>query len=318
MKNTEDNHNEYTTSNEIAEKPLINLETIILSDSTLTESKKQKLLKLCIKYNSIDENFFNRDDFIALYKFLKYDNLLHYEVLKSIIDNFAKYTKHDTELTRETLSNNEVIQALNTSISKFKELHYQQPKELKHILIDYQETPIKDYIEVIQNAINHDKDIKLLDKQFLTYKRDTQGRIYNYDLLAFLYYAYSLKISFEHLYHSELLKLLGAYTFKSDRDKPVLKNNKTALLQQHIKAVELSQCEENIYLHNLITFVKAVNTRHSNKYLLSFLVDMSHNLKASKEFMQSLTGKNNFKNDTYEKLPQPINTLLLPFTEIAN
>ena len=64
--------------------------------------------------------------------------------------------------------------------------------------------------------------------------------------------------------------------------------------------------------------MREANIKHYNKYLLSFIVEISHNLKVSKEFMQSLTGKNNFKNDTYEELPQPINTLLLPFTEIAN
>ena len=237
---------------------------------------------------------------------------------KELRNSLNELSKNDTEVPRDTLSQNEIIQALNTSISKFIELHYQQPRELKHTLIDYKETAIKEYIEVTQNAINHDKDIKLLDKLFPTYRRDTQGIIYNYSLLAFIYYAYSLKISFEHLYHSELLKLLGVYTYKLDRDKPILKKNKTALLKQHIKAVELSQCDENIYLHNFIDFVKAVNTKHYHRYLLSFLVDMSHNLKASKEFMQSITRKNNFKNETYEKLPQPINTLLLPFIEIAN
>jgi len=237
---------------------------------------------------------------------------------KELNDSLNKLTKNDTEVKRETLLNNEVIQALSNSISKFIELYYQQPQELKHILIDYKETPLKDYITVIENAINNSDDIKLFDKIFPTYKRDKHGIIYNYDLFKFLYYAYSLKISFEHLSNSELLKILGAYTFKSDRDKPILKKNKIAILQEHKKAVELSQYQENIYLHNLLEFIQVVNTKHYNKYLLSLLVDISHNLKASKEFMESLTYQKSFKNVTYENLPQPINTLLLTPAQIAN
>jgi len=234
---------------------------------------------------------------------------------------FSDITKNDTEVNRESLSYDEVIQALNTSITKFLELHYQQPRELKHTLIDYKETPIKEYIAVTQNAINHDEDIKLLDKLFLTYKRDMQGRIYNYDLLVFLYYAYSLEISFYHLYHSKLLEYLGAYEHKANREKPTFKNKKNAVikLQRYKEVSKPLQCHENnIYLDNLMMFMKEANIQHCNKYLLSFIVGISHNLKASKEFMQSLTCKNNFNHDTYTNLPQPINTLLLPYTQIAN
>lgn len=246
------------------------------------------------------------------------DNNPYLDKLRTLKEQLQDLTKNDTEVRRETLSDDEVIQALDNSISKFKELHHQQPKELKHILIDYKETPLKDYITVTQVAISNSDDIKLLDKIFQTYKQDEQHRIYNYDLFAFLYYAYSLKISFEHLYNSRLLKSLGVYTFKADRDKPVLKKNKVSLLQDHKINVELSQYKENIYLHNLIEFIQAVNTKHQNKYLLSYLVDSSHNLKASKEFIESLTCKKSFKNVTYENLPQPINTLLLTPSQIAN
>ena len=238
---------------------------------------------------------------------------------KELRNSLNELTKNDTEVNRESLLYDEVIQAFNTSITKFIELYYQQPRELKHTLIDYKETPIKDYIAVTQNAINHDKDIKLLYKIFPTYKRDTQGRIYNYDLFAFLYYAYGLEISFNHLYHSELLKCLGAYTFKAGRDKPILKKNAVAILQQHKEAVKLTQYSENIYLHNFIAFIKTVNTRHYIRYLLSLLVDISNNLNASKELISRFTLKNKgLKNISYKDLPQPINTLLLPLTEIAN
>jgi len=308
-------------------KALIESTLFVLSEEILPESEKRELLKLCIKYNSTDEEiekkelFFNENDIGVIYrdfKLINRDMSIFNEAVKHATEKILKYTKHDTVVTKDTLSQNEVIQALNASISKFIELYYQQPRELKHTLIDYKETAIKDYILVTQNAINHDKDIKLLDKLFLTYKRDTQGRIYNYDLFAFIYYAYGLEISFNHLYHSELLKFLGAYNFKADRDKPVLKKNAITILQQHKEAVKLTQYSENIYLHNFITFIKTVNTKHYNKYLLSVLVNMSHNLKASKEFIQSLTCKDSFKNDTYKNLPQPINTILLPSTQIAN
>ena len=243
------------------------------------------------------------------------------QTINELCKIFSDITKNDTEVNRESLLYDEVIQAFNTSITKLTEVCYQQPRELKHTLIDYKETPIKDYIAVTQNAINHDEDIKLLDKLFLTYKRDMQGRIYNYDLLVFLYYAYSLEISFYHLYHSKLLEYLGAYEHKANREKPTFKNKKNAVikLQRYKEVSKPLQCHENnIYLDNLMMFMKEANIQHCNKYLLSFIVEISHNLKASKEFMQSLTCKNNFNHDTYTNLPQPINTLLLPYTQIAN
>jgi len=75
-----------------------------------------------------------------------------------------------------------------------------------------------------------------------------------------------------------------------------------------------------------------INLTQSNKYILTPIntnfkplrvlkhsqVDMSHDLKASKDFMKCLTTKDNFKNVTYEKLPQQINTLLTPYNQIAN
>ena len=64
-------------------------------------------------------------------------------------------------------------------------------------------------------------------------------------------------------------------------------------------------------------FKKEVNEQHFNYYILSFLTEGSHNLNASREFMQSLTQKNNNRNVTYAKLPIPINTLFLTPQQIA-
>jgi len=115
------------------------------------------------------------------------------------------------------------------------------------------------------------------------------------------------------------LKYLGAYTFKSDRNKPVLKKNTVTILQQHKEAVELTQYSENIYLHNTIAFIKTVNTRYYIRYLLSLLVDINNNLNASKELISRFTlNHKGLKNISYKDLPQPINTILVPCTEIAN
>ena len=297
---------------------------IKLADEIINKSVDLPKLKTILEGNEIsirlvDEAVYETITNKTIWKALFISN--NFIIIReNIISNiFNELTKHDTEVNRDNLSYDDVIQALNTSITKFLELHYKQPRELKHTLIDYKETAIKDYILVTQNAINHDKDIKLLYKIFPTYKRDTQGRIYNYDLYAFLYYAYGLEISFNHLYHSELLKCLGAYTFKAGRDKPILKKNAVTILQQHKEAVKLTQYSENIYLHNFIAFIKTVNTRHYIRYLLSLLVDISNNLNASKELISRFTLKNKgLKNISYKDLPQPINTLLLPLTEIAN
>jgi len=85
-----------------------------------------------------------------------------------------------------------------------------------------------------------------------------------------------------HLYHSELLKELGVYIFKADRDKPTLRKNKVEIFKHHLAVMRLSQSETNIYLHNLMAFMQEANIQHYNKYLLSFIVEISHNLKASK------------------------------------
>ncbi len=247
----------------------------------------------------------------------RYKNIRNY-IVQNVSSKIDDLTKHDTAINVSTLTHNEILQALNNSMTKFIELHYQQPQELKHILIEYRDTALNEYLEVTTNMIRIDEDMQLLTKVFKQYKQDTNGRVYNYDLFAFLYYAYSLTVSFEHLYSSELLKILGVYTFKADRNKPTLKQNATNILKQHKQAIKSSQYDNvNIYIENLLQFLQEVNTKHFNIYLLSFLVDMSHSLKNSKDLMESLTAKKNFNNITYEKLPQPINTLLLPHNLIS-
>jgi len=128
-----------------------------LTGEIFSEIKKQNLLVSYImtydKEESEDkkEIFYNENDILKIYRELKLINggvSIFDEAVERALQKIIKYTKHDTEVTRDTLSQNEVIQALNTSISKFIELHYQQPRELKHTLIDYKETAIREYIEV--------------------------------------------------------------------------------------------------------------------------------------------------------------------------
>ncbi len=63
--------------------------------------------------------------------------------------------------------------------------------------------------------------------------------------------------------------------------------------------------------------MQTVNTKHKDKYVLSYLVDLSHELTASKEYVNRLKNTPyNFAKDTYENLPQPIKTILLPIKEL--
>ena len=126
--------------------------------------------------------------------------------LTDIQNHLNNLTKHDKGINPLNLSNKELREACYTSISKFIELHPKQPKELMHILIPYADTPIKEYVEVIKSHIqsNDEKDFEIITKVFKHYKRDLGGKLYNYDLFAFLYYFYSLFVSFEHLYNSKL------------------------------------------------------------------------------------------------------------------
>ncbi len=158
-----------------------------------------------------------------------------------LANELNELTKHDTDVDTSTLTQTELKQALNNSITKFIEIYKQQPKELKTVLISYENTPLSEYAEATQNMIQIDKDLQLLTKLFKEYKRDTKGRVYNYSLFAFLYYAYGVYVSFEHLYNSQLLKILGAYTFKKDRQKPILKNTAKNILQHHQEATKVYQ-----------------------------------------------------------------------------
>ena len=241
------------------------------------------------------------------------------ERLEVIHKTLIDLTKHDKEIDPSTLTKDEIIQAFNNSITKFIELHYQQPRELKAVLISYENTPLLDYVEITKAMTKDNKELQLLNKIFKEYKQDTKGVIYNYSLFAFLYYAYGLYVSFEHLYNSELLKLLGAYTFKKDRDKPLLKPNHKNLLQHHKDACILSQYDVNIYLENFISFIQQVDAKLKDRYVLSYLVDLSHELTASKEYINRLKNTPyNFSKVSYQDLPQPIKTLLLPIKTLQS
>lgn len=251
-----------------------------------------------------------REELRKLYKMREQERN---DFLTEFIDSIQKFQKH----IKEDLTDTEIIQALNNSISTFIELYDQQPKELKNVLIDYQDTPIKEHITIVKNMFNNSDDMSMINKIFTTYKKDSQSRIYNYDLFAFLYYEYGLLVSFGHLYNSQLLEASGAYKYVKGRPKPVIKKEAIQSLEQHKKAIVFSGYEINIYIENLLIFFNNVNANYYNRYILSFLVDMSDNLKVSKDFLQSLTNKRD-KNITYNMLPIPINTLLLTPQQIAN
>lgn len=241
--------------------------------------------------------------------------------VQDIKEKLNDLTKDDKEIDPITLSATELRQAMHTSISKFIELHQQQLPELMHILVAYENTPLKDYVEVLQDKLqgNIIQDFSLLTEIFTQYKKDTKGRIYNYDLFNFLYYAYGLSVSFEHLYNSKLLRGLGAYTTKADRVKPILKISAINLLERHKQLLDFSQCETNIYIENLINFLSQAKIKQFNYYLISFLFDMSHNFEKSKDFLNSLNGKQyNFKRLKQNSLPQPVDTMLLSHKQIIH
>lgn len=165
--------------------------------------------------------------------------------------------------------------------------------------------------------IIHNKDIIILTKLFKIYKEDVDGRTYNYALFAFLYYEYGLFVSFKHLYNNKLFKKLEAYRYDKNRDKPSLKTDVLQRLNNCKSIILLTQYETNIYLENIINFTTNLNSKKRNHYVLSYLVDITHDLKASKDFMESLTGKRD-TNTNYKNLPIPINTLLLTPQQIIN
>ncbi len=268
-------------------------DTRLVADKEIKSILKEHLEKEVCRY---DEVIFS-DDFT--------------ERIKEVITKLKDITKHDIEINPLTLTEVELKQALNNSLTKFIEIYYQQPKELKTVLISYENTPLSEYAEVTQSMIKIDEDLQLLTKLFKECKRDTKGRVYNYSLFAFLYYAYGVYVSFEHLYNSELLRLLGVYK-RAREFKPNHKN----ILREHKKACELSQYNSNIYIDRLINFIENRNPKHEGKYVLSYLVDLSHELTASKEYINRLKAKSNYNNVTYKNLPQPIQTLLLPIKEL--
>jgi len=285
------------------------ISNILQKNMTITISRMDRIL-----YNSMKDGLIRR----SLYKRNGHREIREYIIFK-LFNHFNNLTKHDKEIDPSTLTKDEIIQAFNNSITKFIELHYQQPRELKAVLISYENTPLLDYVEITKAMTKDNKELQLLNKIFKEYKQDTKGVIYNYSLFAFLYYAYGLYVSFEHLYNSELLKLLGAYTFKKDRDKPLLKPNHKNLLQHHKDACILSQYDVNIYLENFISFIQQVDAKLKDRYVLSYLVDLSHELTASKEYINRLKNTPyNFSKVSYQDLPQPIKTLLLPINTLQS
>jgi len=283
-------------------------------DSPLTDIEKYYEEINTVLYNSLEENTIKKFLYAGSYKIIR--NF----IIKKVSEGLKDLTKHDTVVDASTLTHTEIQQAIKTSITKFTEIYYQQPKELKCVLIPYTKTDTKEHIEVIGSMVQSydNKDFDLLMSVFTKYKRDMQGRIYNYSLLDFLYYEYGLDVSFKHLFDSILLREIGVYKNDINRDTPSLKQNTIHTLENHIRVLKYSQYDINIYIKNLFDFVKVAKRQKRNRYILSYLVDMSHNLKASKDFMKYLTTKDNFKNVTYDTLPQPINTLLIPYNQIAN
>ena len=232
------------------------------------------------------------------------------------MDYFYDLTKNDSEVSIDDLSYTEIKQALYTSITKFIETYYKQPKELKIVLVPYEKTPIAEYTEVTKFMIDNDDDLKFLTKLFNEYKRDSKGRIYNYSLFAFFYYAYGIYVSFEHLYRSELLKVLGVYIYKKDRDKPTLKPNHKSILQQHLQACKASQYKINIYLKHLKDFIDEANTKLRDRYILAFLTKISNNLSGSKDYINRIKNTASNKNITKNKLPHPIKPLLVSVEQL--
>jgi len=244
-----------------------------------------------------------------------------YRIIRSIIVEEIKkqlqdITKHDKEIDASQLSQKEVFQSFNNSISKFMELYYQQPREYKPILKNYDVSVVDNEITVIQSMLQNSDDIKNLKKLFRIYKEDTQGLIYNYSLFSFIYFCFALKISSEYIYNSQILKSLNLYKIERDRNKPTIKKNAIATLKtQQIIYQELDD-NESVFIDSLIKFLKEYIPKKYNYYSIAYLTnELQNSLTASKSFIESFEDKS-YKKLTKKMLPKVINTILPPVEKI--
>jgi len=233
-------------------------------------------------------------------------------ITNKLYKHFQNLTRHDTDVETSTLTQIELKQALNNSIAKFIELHYQQPKQLQIILKSIDTDIISEPLEVIRWQIENSDDVNTLKALFREYKRDMKGMIYNYSLFEFIYYYFSFKVSSQYIYNSSILKKCELYTYRQDRKNPDIKKtatNKLSVIREINK--EISD-DETIFLDNLISFLEDYIPKKYNYYSIAYLMQNLHNsLTDSKSFIESLECKS-YKNIKKEMIPQPINTLLLP------
>ena len=226
-------------------------------------------------------------------------------------------TKDDKEINSSELTEEQIKDSFLISISKFKELYQKQPPELLHIAIDIKRTEANERIEAIENMIDNKDDILFLQKIFKTYKIDKKDRVYNYSLLAFIYYMYELEISIKHIYNSKYLELLGAYEYKKGRKKPTRKSTILSLLEKQQQLKKVSFDENSIYVDSLYEFLSVISANKANYYLVSFLIGLDNNLKSAKDFLEYLQ-ISRAKNLTYKTLPKPTKTLLFSLNQIQN
>ena len=93
-----------------------------LSEEILSEIEKQKLLVSCIvKYNQKEdveekkEIFFNENDIAVIYRQLKLISSrmqIFDEAVESTLQKIKRYTKHDTELIRDNLTEQQIKDGL--------------------------------------------------------------------------------------------------------------------------------------------------------------------------------------------------------------
>jgi len=280
-------------------KSIIN--KIDLKDNAMTLKQFDRLL-----FHSLKDGEVRR----ALY--VRHKEIKNY-ILYTLFNHFHSLTKHDTYIDPSTLTESELKQALNTSITKFMEQYYQQPKQLLQIVrnVNSDET-LSQPLEAIKWQISNSDDINMIKNLFREYKRDMKGRVYNYSLFTFIYYDFAIKVSGIYIYNSPLLKKLNLYD-KEDRKVPVIKKTSIKVLNNFKETTKMIDEDiETIFLDNIIDFLKHYIHKKYNYYSIAYLMENLHNsFKDSKDFIERLECKD-YKNVKKDMLPQPINTLLLP------
>ena len=190
--------------------------------------------------------------------------------------------------------------ALITTFSKFYEIAYEEPSTSKSSFKVSGGVVTQERIEIIESMVEHNDDIEILFNTFRNYRRDTNKRVYNFDLIDFLYFDHNTVSSIKHLKQLPLLKRLKAYKYYGD--KISIKHDVKTRLKKYIQKRKTISKKEINYIENLINTRETMNTKHINVYYLEHLTKRGIPFGIAKKFLYqiNITFSNN-KKDSREK-----------------